>query len=161
MSTTTSFHQRPSHLSISKHMTVVVNCPVSNVHRFCSSCHFHRSFRNRTTATRLFNNRIGQTECRRLFRVTYSFDSHFKPGITFLAWCPNPLCFLPEGLVFAQAFLLPEADDDVPDELCVAWIRRVGSGKIKITCTLTCLVSWFGGQALPRKGRSSSQNREC
>lgn len=59
--------------------------------------------------------------------------------ITVLAWCPTPPCFLHKELVFAQAFLLPEIDDDAPDEPCISWIKRVSSGKIKTTCTLTCL----------------------
>lgn len=59
--------------------------------------------------------------------------------ITVLVWCADPPCFFPEGWAFAQTFLLPEMGENLPSEPCVAWTKQIGSGRIKLTCTLTCL----------------------
>lgn len=59
--------------------------------------------------------------------------------ITVLVWCADPPCFFPEGWAFAQTFLLPEMGENLPSETCVAWTKQIGSGRIKLTCTLTCL----------------------
>lgn len=53
--------------------------------------------------------------------------------ITVLAICPDSLCFLPKGLITAQAFLLPESCSNAS---FTAYTREISCGWLHLTCVL-------------------------
>lgn len=61
-----------------------------------------------------------------------------KQKIIVLAICPDPLCFIPQGLVIAQAILLPEQDSDNTPESLAMWTQVISCHRPELDSTLEC-----------------------